>query len=73
MYLYLYNEFIVNILNDINTLLCPSKNKSNTIELTVHTYCYLGLRLTMCYHYNFFQIVTIFRNIRANFVQARSI
>ena len=33
--MYLYNEFILNILNDIKTLSCPSKNNSNTIELTV--------------------------------------
>ena len=25
---------------------------SNTIELTVHTSCYLGLRLTVCYRNN---------------------
>ena len=30
-------------------LSCPSKNNSNTIELTVHTSCYWGLRLTLCY------------------------
>ena len=30
---------------DINTLLCPSKNNSKQIELTVHTW---GLRLTLC-------------------------
>ena len=47
--MYLYNEFIINILNDINTLSCPSKNNSNTIELTVHTSCYWGHRLTLCY------------------------
>ena len=45
----LYNEFIVNILNDINTVLCPSKSNSKQIELTVHTSCYWGLRLTLCY------------------------
>ena len=28
------------ILNDINTMLCPIKVNSNTIELTVHTSCY---------------------------------
>ena len=28
--MYLYNEFIMNILNDINTLSCPRKNNSNT-------------------------------------------
>ena len=34
---------------DKNTLSCPSKNNSNAIELTVHTSCYWGLRLTLCY------------------------
>ena len=28
---------------------CPIKNNTNTIELTVHTSCYWGLRLTLCY------------------------
>ena len=28
---------------------CPIIFNSNTIELTVHTSCYLGLRLTLCY------------------------
>ena len=27
---------------------CPILIKSNTIELTVHTSCYCGLRLTLC-------------------------
>ena len=49
--MYLYNEFIMNILNDINTLLCPSKNNSNTIELTVNTSYYWGRRLTLCYSF----------------------
>ena len=43
--MYLCSEFQMNILNDMNTLSCPSKNNSNTIELTVHTSCYWGLRL----------------------------
>ena len=47
--MYLYNEFIINILNDINTLSCPSKSNSKRIERTVHTSCYWGLRLTLCY------------------------
>ena len=47
--MYLNNEFITNILNDINTLSCPSKNNSNTIELAVQSSCYWGLRLTLCY------------------------
>ena len=42
--MYLYNEFIMNILNDINTLSCPSKNNSNTIELT-HTSLQINLNL----------------------------
>ena len=45
----IFNEFIMNILNDINTMLCPNKNNRNTIELTVHTSCYWGHRLTLCY------------------------
>ena len=40
---------IMNILNDINTILCPIKSNNNTIELTAHTSCYWGLRLTLCY------------------------
>ena len=47
--MYLYNEFKTNILNDINTLSCPCKNNSHIIELTVHTSCYWGHRLTLCY------------------------
>ena len=35
--MYSYNEFLMNILNDINTI--------NTIELTVHTSCYWVLDL----------------------------
>ena len=35
--MYLYNEFFINILNDINTLSFPSKSNSKQIELTVHT------------------------------------
>ena len=30
-------------------LSCPSKSNSKQIELTVHTSCYWGLRLTLCY------------------------
>ena len=33
----------------INTMSCPIIFNSNTIELTVHTYCYCGFRLTLCY------------------------
>ena len=29
--------------------MCPIINNSNTIELKVHTSCYWGLRLTLCY------------------------
>ena len=32
----------------INTMLYPIIFNSNTIELTMHTSCYLGLRLTLC-------------------------
>ena len=39
--------FEIRIKIAINTLLCPSKNNFNTIELTVHTSCYLGIRLTL--------------------------
>ena len=28
---------------------CPIIFNSNTIELTMHTSCYYGLRLTLCY------------------------
>ena len=35
----------MNILNDINTMSCPIKVNSNTIELTVHTSCYCVLDL----------------------------
>ena len=30
----------------------PIENNSNTNEPTVHTFCYLGLRLTLCYDYD---------------------
>ena len=49
--MYSYNEFLMNILNVINTSPCPLKSNVDTIELTVHTSCYWGLRLTLC-HYN---------------------
>ena len=42
------NRISNEIVNDINTMLCPIKSNSNTIELTVHISCYLGLRLTLC-------------------------
>ena len=42
------DERTINIVNTINTLLCPSKSKSKRIELTVHTFCYWGLRLNLC-------------------------
>ena len=32
----------------INTMLCPIIFNCNTIELTLHTFCYLGLGLTLC-------------------------
>ena len=35
----------MNILNDINTTLCPIKVNSNTIEITGHTSCYCILDL----------------------------
>ena len=47
--MYLCNGLIINIVNDINTLSCPSKGNSKRIELTVRTSCYWGLRLTLCY------------------------
>ena len=37
--MYLYNEFLMNFYNDINTLSWPIIFK-NTIELTMHTSCY---------------------------------
>ena len=48
--MYLYNKFLMNILNDINTMLCPIEDKSNTIELTDYSahFLLLGLRLTLC-------------------------
>ena len=49
--MYLDNEFIINILNDLNTLSCHSNSDSNTIELTVHTSCCWGRRLTLCYYF----------------------
>ena len=39
----LYNEFLMKLAIDINTMLCPLKVISNTIELTVHTSCYFVL------------------------------
>ena len=56
----LYNEFIINILNDINTLLCPSKSNSKRIELKMHTSCYWGLRLTLCYYLDYFNLFEVF-------------
>ena len=35
----------IEIISDINTMLCPIKVKRNTIELTVHTFCYCILDL----------------------------
>ena len=35
------NEIVI----DTNTMLCPIKVNSNTIELEVHTYCYCILDL----------------------------
>ena len=32
-----------------NTVSCPLKSNSETIELTVQTSCYWGLRLTLCF------------------------
>ena len=43
--MYPYNEFLMNILNDINTMSFPIKSNSNTIELTVHISCYWVLDL----------------------------
>ena len=43
------NKFLMSILNNINTVLCPLKSNGNTIELTVLTSCYWGLRLTLCW------------------------
>ena len=48
--MYLYNEFIIIIVNTINTLSCPSKSNSKQTELTVHTSCYWGLGITVCYN-----------------------
>ena len=39
--MYWYNEILYNI----NTVLCPVKINNNTIELTVHTFCYWVLDL----------------------------
>ena len=38
-------------INAINTMSCPIKGDSNTIELTMHTSCHLGLGLFLCYIY----------------------
>ena len=48
--MYLYNEFTINILN---TLSFPSKSNSKLIELKVHTSCYRGHKLTLCYKWYF--------------------
>ena len=39
--MYLYNQILI----DINTMLCPIKVNSNTIEITVHPSCYCILDL----------------------------
>ena len=33
-------------------MLCPIISNSNTIKLTVHTFCYCGLKLTLCYNFD---------------------
>ena len=43
--MYLYDEFLMTILNEINMMSCPIKNNSNKIELTVQTFCYWVLDL----------------------------
>ena len=50
--MYLYNEFLMNILNDINTMSCPIKINSNTIKLTVHTSCCFVFDLLCVNHSN---------------------
>ena len=43
-------------------MLCPIKFKSNSIELTMHASCYLGLRLTLCYmQYTTCQVHNLFQ------------
>ena len=41
---------VSNFIRNINTMLCPIICNSDTIELTVHTTCYWGLRLTLCWY-----------------------
>ena len=57
--MYLYNELLMNILHDINTVSCTIKVNSNTIELTMHTSCYCVLDL-LCVK------IVIFAHIQTN-------
>ena len=41
-------ECTYEIVNYINTMSCPIKGDSNTIQLTVQHFLLLGLRLTLC-------------------------
>ena len=50
------NAITNEIVNDINTMLCPIKVKSNTIELTVHTSCYCVWDL-LCVTYYMFNVL----------------
>ena len=45
-----------------HNLSCPSKSNSKRIEFTVHTSCYWGLRLTLCYFINY----SVFLDMRIN-------
>ena len=52
-------------------LLCPSKSNSKQIELTVHTSCYLGLRLTLWYKlWKIWDFVYISVRLRTIFIQS---
>ena len=41
--MYSNNDFLMNILKDLKTVLCPLKSNSNTIELTVETLLVVGV------------------------------
>ena len=53
------NENINEIVYDINTMSCPIKVNSNTIELTVHTSCYCVLDL-LCVNTDFLMLPVCF-------------
>ena len=59
------------ILNDINTMSCPIKVYSNTIELTFHTSCYCVLDLLCVTNYYYYNLKSYIKIQRGNKKQTR--